>query len=306
MSLTLVEANKLSQDVLLKGVIEIIIKDSPILAQLPFIEVVGNGLSYNRENVLPSVGFYAVGDTWAESTPTFTSATAQLTILGGDADVDNFLKITRSNVQDIEAEVIALKTKALRHKFEETFLYGTTATANQFEGLRTLINTWTSSDQVIAVSATGSALTLEKLDELVDKVLGGKPDALVMSRRSRRKINSLVRALGSVSIEMKQTEFGLWIEYYNGIPLWVTDWQLDTHTCSASLDTAITGGTTSNIYAVQVGEGALAGITAPGAIVIEPVGQLETKDATRTRIKWYCGLALFSSKKAAALVGVTN
>ena len=42
MALTLTEASKLSNDALLVGVIETIIKDSPILQTLPFIEVVGN------------------------------------------------------------------------------------------------------------------------------------------------------------------------------------------------------------------------------------------------------------------------
>lgn len=39
MALTLAEASKLSNDVLLTGVIETIIKDSPILQVLPFIEI---------------------------------------------------------------------------------------------------------------------------------------------------------------------------------------------------------------------------------------------------------------------------
>jgi hypothetical protein len=33
---------------------------------------------------------------------------------------------------------------------------------------------------------------------------------------------------------------------------------------------------------------------------------METKDARRYRIKMYCGLALFSSVKAAALIGVQD
>ncbi len=45
MALTLTEAAKLSNDVLLIGVIETIIKDSPIIQKLPFIEIVGNGLT---------------------------------------------------------------------------------------------------------------------------------------------------------------------------------------------------------------------------------------------------------------------
>ncbi len=115
MSLSLAEAAKLSNDILLQGVVETIVKDSPVLQQLPFIEIVGNGLTYNKENALPTIDFYDVGDTWAESTPTFSQVTAALKIMGGDADVDNFLKATRSNIQDLEAAVIELKAKALRH-----------------------------------------------------------------------------------------------------------------------------------------------------------------------------------------------
>jgi len=43
MALTLAEASKLSNDMLLQGVVETIVKDSPILQQLPFIEIAGNG-----------------------------------------------------------------------------------------------------------------------------------------------------------------------------------------------------------------------------------------------------------------------
>jgi hypothetical protein len=55
-----------------------------------------------------------------------------------------------------------------------------------------------------------------------------------------------------------------------------------------------------------MGEGALCGLTSPGHLTVEPIGSLETKDASRTRIKWYCSLALFSSIKAAALIGVKD
>ena len=34
--------------------------------------------------------------------------------------------------------------------------------------------------------------------------------------------------------------------------------------------------------------------------------RLEEKDAQRTRIKWYCGLALKATKSLAAIRGVTN
>jgi len=306
MALTLEEASKLSNDILLQGVVETIVKDSPIVQRLPFIEIVGNGLTYNQEKTLPTIDFYDVGDTWVESTPTFEQKTATLKIMGGDADVDNFLKATRSNIQDLEAAVVELKAKALRRKLEETFIYGdATANPKQFDGLRELIDTATASDQVIAMGATGATLTLDKLDELIDAIKGGKPDMLLMSRRSRRKINALVRAAGAM-MDTDRDTWGNFIQLWDGIPIGVNDWILDTHTLVDSLETAITGGTCSTIYAIQFGEGALCGLTSPGHLQVEPIGSLEDKDATRTRIKWYVSLALFSSIKAAALIGVQD
>lgn len=306
MALTLAEASKLSNDMLLQGVVETIVKDSPILQELPFIEIVGNGLTYNQEKTLPTIDFYDVGDTWAESTPTFEQKTANLKIMGGDADVDNFLKATRSNLQDLEAAIIELKAKALRDKFEETFIYGdATANPKQFDGLRKLIDTTTASDQVIAAGASGATLTLSMLDELIDAVKGGKPSMLLMSRRSRRKINALVRAAGGM-METDRDKWGNFVQFWDGIPIGVNDWILDTHVVSGGVETATTGGNCSTIYAFQVGEGALCGLTSPGQLTVEPIGSLETKDASRTRIKWYVSLALFSSVKAAALIGVQD
>jgi hypothetical protein len=305
MALTLTEAAKLSNDMLMQGVVETIVKDSPVLQRLPFIEIVGNGLTYNRENTLPNIDFYDVGDGWNESTPTFTQVTANLKIMGGDADVDNFLKSTRSNIQDLEAAIIELKAKALRDKFENTFIYGNASGTKEFDGLKKLINTGTAGGQVIAMADTGATLTLAKLDELIDAVKGGKPDMLLMSRRSRRKINALVRDAGG-NVVTDRDQFGNFVQLWDGIPVGVNDWSLDTHLVAGGVETATTGGVCSTIYAVQFGEGALCGLTSPGHLQVEPVGSLEDKDASRTRVKWYVSLALFSSIKAAALIGVKD
>jgi hypothetical protein len=260
----------------------------------------------NQDKTLPNIDFYDVGDTWAESTPTFEQKTANLKIMGGDADVDNFLKATRSNIQDLEAAVVELKAKALKDKFEDIFIYGdSVSNAKQFDGLRKLINTGTAGTQLIAAGESGAVLTLSMLDQLVDAVKGGKPDILLMSRRSRRKINALIRASGGM-IESDRDSWGNFVQYWDGVPIGVSDWILDTHTVASGVETATNGGTCSTIYALQMGEGALCGLTAPGFMTIEPIGSLETKDASRHRIKWYVSLALFSAIKAAALIGVQD
>jgi len=304
---TLVEYAKLSNDALYAGVIETIIKDSPLLQELPWIEIVGNALNYNRELTNPTAAWHAVNDDWTTSPAVaFDDLTAVLKILGQNSDVDAYVKNSRSNIQDVEAAIIQLTAKAIRQELEDKFIYGSTAVdANQFNGIRLLIDTTSASDQVIAMAATGAALTLTKIDELIDAVKGGKPDLLMMSRRSRRKMNALARAAGN-NLEVGQGKLGEFVQMYNGITIAVNDYILDTHTVAGSVETITTGEANSTIYALQFGEGGLCGLTSPGGLTVEPIGAMETKDASRTRVKWYVALADFSQVKRAALIGVQD
>jgi hypothetical protein len=146
------------------------------------------------------------------------------------------------------------------------------------------------------MGVNGGSLTLDKLDELVDKVLGGKPEMLLMSRRSRRLLNKLARTAGTF-LETDRDQFGQMIQYYDTTPIGVSDYIADNQTQGTSTDC-------STIYAMQFGEGAVAGLTGPGGLQVERVGSLEQKDATRTRIKWYTSMALFNGMKLAKLIGV--
>ena len=293
MALTLAEAAKLSNDIVLQGVVETIVLDSPILQVLPFIEITGNGLTYNRENTNPAATFFNVGDTWTEATPTFSQITATLSIVGGDADIDNFLLTTRNNVQDLQAAIIRLKAKAVQQKFEDTFVNGDTAVdAKSFDGIDKL----TTGGQIATMGANGATMTLAKLDEVIDLVKGGPPAMLLMSKRSRRTLNNLARTTGSF-LQTDRNEFGQMVQFYDGVPVGVSDYISDAKTVGTSTDC-------STVYAMQMGEGALAGLTAPGGLQVETIGSLETKDATRTRVKWYVSTALFNTIKVAKLIGV--
>jgi len=312
MSMTLAESAKLTQDVLLRGVVETIIKESPLLQVMPFVHIEGNGLTYNREKALAAAAWHApLGDWTTATAPEFDKLTATLAILGRNADLDSFIKQTRSNIQDVEAVVLELAAKSVRHEFERTMVYGTTgayltgqtADANAFNGLIVNIATKSASDQVIAAGATGAALTFALIDQLIDAVKGGKPDVLMMSRRTRRKMQNLARAAGN-NLQVERGLLGDFIQLYNGIPIAVNDWILDTHTLVASLETAATGGANSTMYALRFGEGAVCGAT-NGGIQVENVGALEGKDALRRRIKWYCSMVDFNVVSRAALIGIS-
>ena len=294
MAMTQVEAAKLTNDLLLRGVIETIISESSVLERLPFISVTGTALTYNRENAAPAVDWYAVGDTWAESTPTFTQVTATLKILGGDADVDNFLQQTYADPNDLEAEVIALKAKAVAYEFSQTFYDGDDGgNPKQFDGLVQLVT----GGQVLTAGANGAALTLDLMDQLIDTVKPGRPDALFMAKRTRRKLSSLRRASGNL-LETDVDQFGRRALFYDGIPILVDDFIPITEAQGSANDC-------SSIYAARFGRQGIMGLQNSG-VQVERVGELETKDATRTRIKWYCGLALFGTLGVARLRGING
>ena len=189
MALTKTEAAKLSNDLLLRGVVDTIVKESSVLTVLPFTSVVGNALTYNREATSPAAAFYDVGDTWTEATPTFTQVQATLKILGGDADIDNFLEQTYADTNDLQAEVIAKRAKSIAYLFSDSFYNGDSAVnAKSFDGLKKLL---IGTSQEVTAGANGAALSLDTMDQLIDLVTPGKPDALFCSKRTRRKLSWL-------------------------------------------------------------------------------------------------------------------
>ena len=92
MALTLVEAAKLqSGDVYKQGVIEMFAMMSAILMTLPFEDIQGNAVKYNREETLPGIGFRGVNEGFTESTGVLNPMVESLFIAGGDLDVDRFI-----------------------------------------------------------------------------------------------------------------------------------------------------------------------------------------------------------------------
>lgn len=316
MAYTLAEAAKLSNDVLQAGVIELFVRDDPILERLPFITIVGNGLTYNVETTEASANFYEVGDTWVEDTPTVTPATAVLRILGGDADVDNFLKQTRSNINDLKQEAITAKVKALKYQFMSKFYYGYNAgNPKEFDGLHTLISSYLAVDSsynVVPVgtnATTPTLLSMTKLEETVDKVKGTTPELMMMSKAMRRGINKYLHGAGGITYEDFANKR---VQTLFGVPVGVSEYISDAENCDKDYGTyfgfehttpAATSDGATTIFILSFGPKACCG-TQNGTITTVPLGDLETKDANRYRIKWYVSLMLQNILTCAKITGV--
>jgi len=309
MAKTLVDAAKLSNDVLQAGVIELIVKDDPIFAMIPFKDIVGNGLTYNVETTEATAQFYSVGDTWVESTGTTTQTTATLKILGGDSDVDNFLLETRSNINDLKQEALEAKIKAVKKEFMDEFFYGhTTLDAKGFNGLHELVENETYNTVAVGgTSGNPAALSMTKLEEGIDKVKGIKPQMLVMSKLMRRSINTYKQAAGGITY----TDLGnrRVMELFE-LPVYACDFVGDTenilHAYASTYgydNDVTTADDGTSIFVLSFAPQACCGIQ-KGPLTIESFPKLETKDASRYRIKWYVSLMLQNILTCAKVTGI--
>jgi hypothetical protein len=310
-SVTLAESAKLSQDMLLQGVIENVITTNQFFEVIPFMEIEGNALAYNRENALGDSQALAVGSTiTAKAAATFTQVTSSLTTLIGDAEVNGLIQAARSNKNDQKAVQVASKSKSVGRLFQDKFINGT-ATAPDFPGLLALV----AAGQTITADAAGDGsgsttngglLTLNLLDILLDQVKDkdGQVDFIMLHSRELRKYYSILRSLGGASIgDVVTLPSGTKVPAYRGTPIFRNDW-LPINQTKGSKNNC------STIFAGTFDDGSgthgISGITVRGAagLRVEEVGVAEAKDETITRVKWYTGLANFSQLGLAALNGV--
>src|SRR3989304_4995212 len=192
MALTLAEADKYSTNQVLVGVAEITMDQNPLLGLLPFTPIRGNALQYQRELAASAPTFIAAGGTVIEGVPTTSLITTALKILIGDADIDNFLRVTRSKDQDLRAELLAMKARNCADTWGDAAIYGSIdAAAAQFDGLHEII-----SDDVTAqhpppgaTAWPGAAPSTLLRDPFA--LLPPRPPALLISRRTRRGIQKL-------------------------------------------------------------------------------------------------------------------
>lgn len=303
-SVTLVESAKLAQNELVAGVIENVITVNRLFEVLPFDGIEGNAIAYNRENALGDTAVFTVGDTiTSKAAATFTQVTASLTSIIGDAEVNGLIQATRSGDGNDQAAVqIASKAKSCGRQYQDMLINGTGA-SNQFTGLQLLV----SGGQTVSNGANGAALTLAHMDELIDLVTDkdGAVDYLTTSAKVIRAYKALLRAAGGATInEFTKLPSGAEVPAYSGVPIFRNDYMLNNQTKGTS------SGICSSMFAGTFDDGSrthgIVGLTASqmAGIQVVDVGEKEAADEHIWRVKWYCGLALFSDKGLAVITGI--
>jgi hypothetical protein len=299
MPLLRADAERLSNNQLVSGVIEEIIKRDALYALLPFVGTNNKAYVYNREDTLPTINFYDVSESIGEGAPTNSQVTVTLKIMAHNVDIDKFLAGTMNDTNNQVAEALAGAAKAVDQKFRDTLVNGdTTANAKAFDGIKKLVT----SGQTISAGTNGAALTFDMLDELIDKV-PHRPDALIMRHGTYRALRALMRTSGGmVPEQLKIRDFDGNVPGYDGIPIVLSEYLTGDEDQGTATDTC-------SIYAArfntQDGVHGIYGDPTAG-VVVEDLGTRESYDSWRYRLKWYVSLALKSTKSLARLKGISN
>jgi hypothetical protein len=304
MAVTLPEAAKLnSGNVLKQAIIEFYAGSSDILRVLPFEGIQGNALQYNREETLPGVGFRGVNESFTESTGVINPQTEALAISGGDLDVDNFIIRTMGPNQRSTQE--RMKVRALALQWTKKFIKGDSSSEpREFDGLQVRLT----GGQRIDAGATsgGDALSLLKLDELIDQV--ENPTHLIMNKTMRRRLTVASRnqAVGG-HIRFETDEFGRQVTLYNDLPILLVDLDNEGNAILPFTEANPGGGAaaSTSIYCVSMTDEGVMGLE-NGGIDPRDLGELDSKPVVRTRVEWYSSFGVFHSRGAARLRGIKD
>ena len=293
--ISLAQSARMTNDVLQAGVIEVLATESKLLQLLPFMNVQGSGYTYNIEKNLGNAQFRKVNGGYNYGAIETIPVTERIVILGDEAIVDTYQIAVESDINNLMAIEVALRTKAIAHKFEKCFIDGGKAAgsgvpsesvANEFVGILTRYTEATPANIPSAALPLFQAQVITKTDDLIgdldtllDMVAGGA-DCLIMNKKTRRQVTAKGRAF----CDYRQGEFGTQFVQYGGVDIVDVDGDL----LADDVVIAAKFGAKEAVCGLQ-----------NGGVRVTALGEMESQPQLKTRIEWFVGLAVFNPKAVA-------
>jgi hypothetical protein len=193
----------------------------------------------------------------------------------------------------------AMKIKALSLALTKTMIKGDVeSTPKEFDGLQVrcignqLINA--------GASSGGDALSLAKLDELIDAV--DEPTHLLMNKTMRRRLSAAARLTtvgGYITYDLDA--FGRRVTRYNDLPILIADKDNNYDDIMPFTEACASGNSVgTSIYCLSFSENGVVGLQ-NGPMDVRDMGEIDTKPVMRTRIEWYVSMAILRARAAARL-----
>lgn len=276
---TLAEAQKLGLDDLQAGIAETIWTTAPVLSALPFMQISGNALTFNREKTLVDGQYVAADGTITDSSAlTNDKVTVSLQPYSGQSDIPNSQlrqQIGVNGGNDLRGIHLMSAAKGVSRKFLTDMVSGTVAN-NGFDGLRTLLASTPFSAQV--EDAANGDFSLDLVDAAIIR-LKGRPDFIMGNGKAEAAFKKALRAAGGVTtVELN----GQFFTAYDGIPFLRNDYIAADYVSG-------TAGNQTDIYFGSWGDGTpssgVQALTSSGDLfTIEEFPTMEDKSATRVRV----------------------
>lgn len=298
---TLAEAQKLGLDDLQAGIAETIWTVSPAMGVIPFLQVAGNALTFNRELTLVDGQYVAADGTITDSSAmTNTKVTVSLQPYSGQSDIPNAQlrqQIGVNGGNDLRAVHIASAAKGVARKFMADFINGTVG-VNGFDGLRTVVNSGAPFANQVE-DAANAAFSLALVDAALSR-LSGRPDFIMGNGKAEVAFKAAMRAAGGItSVELN----GKYFMAYDGVPFLRNDYISADYVGG-------TGGNQTDIYFGTWGDGTLTSgvqaLTTSGQLfTVEEFPYLEGKSATRVRVIMDGAMTVWAPGQIAVLKNTT-
>ena len=299
MAVTLAQAAALETAPVRRGALETAAQVSLVWDRLPFENIEGNSWAYDKDKVLPGTAFRTVNEAYVESTGIINQDVERLVILGGDADVDQFIEKTMQSSRGVlMADQVRMKLESSQATYVDTMFNGdVNVDPKGFDGLKKRL---TGAQVIDSAAPANTEGFLEELDALFGAVAGG-PDAVYAPAPIIARLKSLGRKVGGadyINSEITGKREFTW----NGVSF------LDPgkHWSGRKIlgyDPADGG----DVYAVKFANGfsdeGVMGIT-NGGLNAYFLGELQEKPAIRTRIEFYTGFVAQGGQAAARLRAV--
>lgn len=322
MAYTLAQVDALTEDVLVQGVAEDVVRENPLMQRIPFETVSGKSFITNRESTSGTLAswktatFTQIGGALPESTPSTTQVTTTLTSLVDSARVARFALAVKSDVNSLEEFTHAEKLKALFETFQDALWYGdNAANTNEFSGLHKLIDNTLDTD--LDISEAASASNVATLLQMMDAVRS--PNVLVSNRRIRARYAQaqyLGGTVGSATVQNINTTFGAPILMFGNAEWMTSDFLTMTET---DADPPVeSGSSNASIMAMKLDGYSVMGpgnvLYAKGPTVIQSsegphmVGPLAVPGESNVEYQyyWYVALVVPSRRTVGRVRGITD
>ncbi len=325
---SLAEAQKLVQSELLAGIVQETFEEGQLLQKLPVVTIDSKSLLYNREGTLPSAAFYDIHEQipW-QADVNFTQKEVALKIIARQDVLDKFMLKTYKNPNDYRTIILQTLRKGVMRTVEDKLIYGNIDNdAAEFDGVGHMLpadiagsEAWAAANpQAYDMGGASAPVTMKVIRELIDAVRP-KPSILLMTRTMRNTLSATAFEKGLVLANTNPVRpltggadtFGARVDYFDGIPIVISDYLLDETDNTVNKDTGNDSGI-SSIWAIRFGQimdGGLCLVTGGETGGMEffnmvELDELEDYDAGGIRLVAYCALAQGSSKATAVIYSI--